>query len=158
MYSVVWGCGGFLTAANKARFDQWWRATFTASVFRYPEKGTIWDYYTKPGTRGFLAWRNSLQIGRGFPVLVNGAGGSGKTSLLLQFLRKICRPGAGEANLLHIYCNLLTSAGVIWNQILDHLEWDWGKKYAPQGGKKLICFIDDLHNTEVTRLLATSGI
>ena len=183
MYSVVWACGGYLTASNKAHFDQWWRSTFSPMhpAHRYPEGGTLWDYYIKPGTHGFQSWKNnlpqfslttnktappficttrvaavmhllSLQMSRGYPVLLNGAGGSGKTSLLEYFLREFKKPGMTDANLLHVYCNHLTSAGVIWNQVLDHLEWDWGKKYVPKDGKKLVCFIDDLHNTEVCDL------
>lgn len=185
---MVWACGGFLSAANKACFNQWWRATFHSSACQYPDKGTVWDYYTKPGTHGFLSWRSSLcslappsdktappfvrtvraaamthlidlQIGKGYPVLVNGAEGTGKTSLLQQFLHGFCKTcGVEDANLLHVYCNLLMSAGVIWNQILDCLEWDWGKKYTPKGCKKLVCFIDDLHNTEVSCQLAMLGM
>lgn len=178
VYSVVWACGGFLSASNKTLFDQWWRAAFTTPTCQFPETGTVWDYYTKPGVTGFLSWRKSLcpfsppsdktvppfvrtvrasatlhlislLISRGCPVLVCGVDGSGKTSLLGQFLSDYCKPGAAEAKLLHVYCNLLTSAEVVWNQIVDCLEWDWGKKYTPKGCKKLVCFIDDLHNTEV---------
>lgn len=183
----MWACGGYLTASNKVRFDQWWRNTFNPRhpAYRYPEGGTLWDYYTKSGTHGFLSWKNSLppfsptasdktappfictaraaavmhliglQLSRGHPVLLNGAGGSGKTALLECFLREFRKtaPGATD-NLLHVYCNHQTSAGVIWNQILDRLEWDWGMKYTPKDGKKLICFIDDLHNTEVNRTIS----
>lgn len=177
IYSIVWACGGFLSARNKAVFSQWWRTTFTSCPHQFPQEGTIWDYYTKPGTKGFFSWKKSLNpfsppsektappfvhtirgmatihfisllINRGYPVLVSGIGGSGKTALLQQFLGEFCRAGTGT-NLLHVYCNLLTSAEVIWNQIVDCLEWDWGKKYTPKGCKRLVCFIDDLHNTEV---------
>lgn len=183
IYSVVWACGGYLSASNKTLFDQWWRSTFMSHsyhAYQYPRRGTIWDYYTKPGTGGFYSWKKdlsplhppsdkttppfvrtvraaatihlvSLLISRGHPVLVSGAGGSGKTSLLQQFLSVFCKAGTTEANLLHVYCNLLTSAEVIWNQIVDCLEWDWGKKYTPKGCKKLVCFIDDLHNTQVCK-------
>lgn len=138
----------------------------------------MWDYYTKTDYHGFLSWSDnvpplslpenktippfmhtvrsaavshlvSLQIRRGFPVLLNGVGGSGKTALLKEILEACCKPPGMDSNLLHVHCNLLTSAEVIWNQILDCLDWDWGRKYTPKGCKKLICFIDDLHNTEV---------
>ena len=177
IYSMVWACGGFLSTTNKAIFNQWWRATFTSRAHQYPQGGAVWDYYTKPGTKGFFSWKKtlhpfsppsdktappfvhtvrgmatihltSLLISRGYPVLIGGVGGSGKTSLLQQFLGEFCRAGTGT-NLLHVYCNLLTSAEVIWNQIVDCLEWDWGKKYTPKGCKRLVCFIDDLHNTQV---------
>lgn len=180
IYSVVWACGGFLTAPNKTKFDLWWRTTFNlnSSEYCYPKAGTVWDYYTKPGSHTFFSWINSIpplslpldkatppfvhtarsvavshfinsQIGNGCPVLLNGQGGSGKTALLKQLLKKHCKMGTSEFNLLHVYCNLLTSAEVVWNQVLDCLDWDWGKKYMPRGSKKLICFIDDLHNTGV---------
>ena len=149
-----------------------------SNKFLFPESGTLWDYYTKPDSHAFLSWRSSLPslslppdkttpcfvpsvrssavihlisllIGGGFPVLLNGIGGSGKTSLLKYFLSDSCKLGESDTNLLHVYCNLLTSAEVIWNQISDCLEWDWGKKYTPKENKKLFCCIDDLHNVEV---------
>ncbi len=82
-------------------------------------------------------------------MLLNGVGASGKTSLLKQLLGEVCKAGGSEKNLLHVYCNQLTSAEVIWNQFQDCVDWDWGRKYKPKGCKKLICFIDDLHNTKV---------
>lgn len=145
---------------------------------RFPRSGTLWDYYTTTGSHGFLSWGTSsgspqipsktapsppfipttrsaavthlvkALIGRGIPVLIDGGSGSGKTALVSHLLQEM---GTSPADMktLHVYCNLLTSAEGIWNQILDFLEWDWGKKYTPKDTKRLLCFIDDIHNMEV---------
>ena len=186
IYSVVWSFGGFLSQQNKIRFDKWWRDTFhkANSSLCFPEQGLVWDYYTQPGTQGFLAWKgdtlkrspdssdnspafvpnsrttavqhlvNQL-IGRGISVFLTGPQGSGKTSLLENLLNSYCNHSrTSDTSLLHIYTNHFTSAKVVWKQMLDCLEWHWGRRYTPKGSKKLVCFVDDLHNTEVC--LATS--
>ena len=151
--------------------------------YRYPEGGTLWDYHVKPGTHGFLSWAKQVPpfslpsdgatppfvhtarsvaladfvmqcLANGCPVLLNGLSGSGKTSLLKQLVCESSKPALPDTNLLHVYCNLLTSAEVVWNQILDCVEWDWGRKYKPKGCKRLLCFIDDLHNTEVCTIIS----
>ena len=94
----------------------------------------------------------SSLISGGLPVLINGTVASGKTSLLTRLLGEVCKAGGAETNLLHVYCNRQTSSEVIWNQFQDCLDWDWGKKYTPKGCKKLVCFIDDLHNTKVLQI------
>ena len=179
IYAVIWSCGGFLTATNKAKFSTWWRAKFNLKSPKlcFPSRGAVWDYYVKPGCPYFVSWSSkvpplslpvdkteppfvpttrsvaishliSVLISGSCPVLLNGEGASGKSSLLKQILAEVCKGGA-ETALLHVYWNRLTSSEVIWNQLQDCLEWDWGKKYTPKNCKKLICYLDDLHNTEV---------
>lgn len=53
---------------------------------------------------------------------------------------------------------------MFWSCLKEHLEWQWGRNYAPLAGKNLVCFIDDLHNSspsgslgEVLRGHMTSG-
>ena len=178
IYSVLWSFGGFLNSHNKREFDSWWRKTFNHDRpdLYFPEDGTIWDYHVVPGSHTFVSWKDTLPhfvlpsdksslsfvptmrsvgvkhlievlINRGVPVLLDGASGSGKTSLILESLRRSV--AMSETSLLHIYSNHFTLAKVVWNQLKDCLEWDWGKKYTPKGNAKLVCFIDDLHNTEV---------
>lgn len=181
IYAVIWSCGGFLTARNRAHFDNWWRTKFKSNPSNskpcFPSGGMLWDYYIKPGTQYFVSWSSKVPplspavdkteppfvhtvrsvavshlisslISGGCPILLNGVGASGKTSLLKRLLGEVCKAGS-ETNLLHVFCNQLTSAEVVWKQFQDCLEWDWGKKYKPKGFKRLICFIDDLHNTAV---------
>ena len=174
----MWAFGGFLSRENKAAFDTWWRGTFTHNpALSFPEGGQVWDYYFHPGTPGFSHWGDSVPhytppidnsapfvhtvqsmavkhlvtilIDRGFPVLLNGDTGSGKTSVLNQLLKTYCTPCVSEARLLHVYCNQLTDAGVVWRQLRDNLEWRWGRNYTPQACRRLVCFIDDLHNAQV---------
>lgn len=144
----------------------------------FPENGLVWDYFVKPGVSGFNSWDNdslhfsppndstlspfvptvhsksvnhlvSLLVEGEYPVLLNGDNGSGKTSLLLNFLSEHCKPDVSDAALLHLYVNHSTSAETVWDQVQDCLEWRWGRRYTPKGCRKLVCFIDDVHNTEV---------
>ena len=184
IYSIVWSFGGFLSQHNKIVFDQWWRSTFnqTNPSLCFPEPGLVWDYYTRPGSQGFLAWKDNDQkfnrtsndnspsfipnartaavqnvidrlINRGSSILLVGPQGSGKTSLLLDLLNNHCNDSrTNDTSLLHIYSNHLTSAKVVWEQTLECLEWHWGRRYTPKESKRLISFIDNLHNTEVILL------
>ena len=178
----MWSFGGFLSHQNKLTFDQWWRNAFNQKNLSlcFPEPGLIWDYYTKPGVQGFLAWRDKTNvpkslhsvkssspfvpnvrtaavqnlinqlISRGVSVLLAGPQGSGKTSLLQQLLNEHNSLKANDTSLLHIYTNHFTSSEVVWGQMLECLEWNWGRRYTPKGCKKVVAFIDDLHNTEVS--------
>ena len=179
IYSIVWSFGGFLSRQNKITFDRWWRNTFNSSnqSIYFPKPGLIYDYYTKPGAQGFLAFKDCLTkskdidisfvpnqrtaaiqnlidrlITRGRSILLVGPQGSGKTSLLQHLFADRRSSTAKDTSLLHVYTNHLTSAKIVWDQVFDHLEWDWGRRYTPKGAKTLICFIDDIHNTEVRKL------
>lgn len=57
-----------------------------------------------------------------------------------------------------------TTGQAFWSRLKEHLQWQWGRNYAPVAGKKLVCFIDDLHNSspcgslgELVRGHMTSG-
>ena len=95
---------------------------------------------------------NSL-IGRGHPVLVEGLTGSGKTSLLREALSAapVATKGAAAEShhLLHMYATRLSDASSLWAQLGGGLQWHWGRRYRPRVGKRLVCFIDDLHNPQV---------
>ena len=173
IYSIVWSFGGCLSRQNKISFDRWWRNTFNSSN-QFPKPGLIYDYYTKPGAQGFLAFKDCLTktkdidtsfvlnqrttavqnlidrlITGGRSILLVGPQGSGKTSLLQHLFANSHSSSTKDTSLLHVYTNHLTSAKVVRDQVFDHLEWDWGRRYTPKGAKKLVCFIDDIHNTEV---------
>ena len=150
----------------------------TRTELCFPENGLIWDYFVKPGLSSFSSWDEdslhfspptdstlspfvptvhsksvnhlvSLMVEGDCPVLLNGESGSGKTALLLNFLSEHCRPDISDTALLHLYMNHSTSAETVWDQVQDCLEWRWGRRYTPKGSRKLVCFIDDVHNTEV---------
>ena len=178
MYAVVWACGGFLTSSNKPLFDNWLRSNCTHLPF--PEGGSLREYYLDGDYSLAKLSKNvplyaapvdstlapfvhttqsaaikhlvSVLIDRGIPVLLSGAPGSGKTALLKQFLSHYCTPGVSDIKLLHILVNHFTTSEVVWNQVLECLEWRWGRRYTPRGCQKLVCFIDDLHNTKVKEI------
>ena len=179
MYAIIWGCGGFLSTKNKLSFDHWWHSTFSSGSINFASRkgGTLWNHYYKPGSLTCSTWDSSTPafslpaddklkpvfvptarsaalayllaslVKRNVPVLLDGAKGSGKTSVLKHVLSK--QTASEDGNVLHIHCDPLTESQDIWNQIWDKLEWDWGKKYKPKDGKRLVCLIDDIHNTGV---------
>ena len=175
LYAVVWACGGFLTSSNKATFDHWLLSN--SANLPLPEGGSLRQCYLDRGysfskfsenvplyaapvdgslapfvhTTQYAAMNHlvSVLIDRGIPVLLSGAPGSGKTALLKQFLCHYCTLGVSDTKLLHVLVNHFTTSEVIWNQVLECLEWRWGRRYTPRGCLKLVCFIDDQHNTKV---------
>ncbi len=145
---------------------------------QFPDSGLLWDFYVKAGCPVLVSWKESAPhysaptdmdavpyihtvqsmavqhvvkklIDRGYPVLLNGSMGSGKTSLRLDLLKTHCVSGVTDTSLLHITSSGCTGPGVVWAQLEECLEWRWGRRYSPGGSKKLICFIDDLHTTQV---------
>ena len=91
-----------------------------------------------------------LLVDRGYPVLLDGPTGSGKTSLLLRLLKSFCDSESSNVGLLHLYANGLTDAGMVWGQIKEKLEWNWGRNFTPKGSRRLVCFMDDLHIPQVS--------
>ena len=176
VYALVWSCGGFLTTANKEVFDRRWQDTHNQSNL-FPKDGLLWDYHPSQDLSQFSPCATnpvpitsdshppfvptirsqsyhhllSLLLKQGSPILLSGRHGSGKTSLLLNCLRKHCQ--SSETRLLHLYVNQGTCAGSVWGQVESHLEWRWGRRYTPRDSKKLLCFIDDLHNAQVPCLM-----
>jgi len=147
--------------------------------FVSPKGGSLWCHYYKPGSLACSTWESSVPaysppddklkpvfvptarsaalanlltslVKRNVPVLLNGTKGSGKTSVLKHILSKQV---ASDGNILHIHCDPLTESQDIWNQIWEELEWDWGKKYKPRDGKRLVCLVDDIQNTGVRMCL-----
>ncbi len=138
VYAIIWSYGGFLNAHNKTIFDQWWRGTFDTPL---PEDGLLWDYnLTSDLTRFSMCTVNAAPVTRdnrpsfvptvqsqsfqriigilhkqGFPVLLSGANGTGKTSLLLNQFDEYCN--SSDASLLHLYVNQSTSAQSLWEQV-----------------------------------------
>ena len=90
-------------------------------------------------------------------MLVEGPTGSGKTSLLREAMSASAKEMA-ESHMLHIYATRLSNASSLWAQLGGCLQWHWGRRYRPRGGKRLVCFIDDLHNAQVrVRVSANEG-
>ncbi|KAL5499629.1 hypothetical protein EMCRGX_G011081 [Ephydatia muelleri] len=109
-------------------------------------------YVRTPRSEGLGHLVNAL-VGRGHPVLVEGPTGSGKTSLLREALSApaVVKGAAADSHpqLLHVYATRLSDSSSLWAQLGGGLQWHWGRRYRPRGGKRLVCFIDDLHNAQV---------
>ena len=144
----------------------------------FPAEGPIWGYHVNTAATGFSSWMApgppsapppspgaaafvstpqsmayghliSLLVATGTPVHLHGDAGSGKTALVEQVFGR-SRPGClSEVGLLPVVCSPATSAGRVWRQLRGHLRWRWGRNYAPRGCRRLVCFIDDMHNAQV---------
>lgn len=80
----------------------------------------------------------------GYPVLIAGPPGCGKTALVRERVNTVSSGEVAEVLSLFIHCNRLIEAGGLWERISNHLEWKYGITYTPRGNKKLLCVVDDL--------------
>ena len=168
VYAVVWACGGFLSEHNKGQFESWWHTAFPSDL---PVGGSLWAWQPAPplspcsmlryhgptdsdsapfvetAQASALGGLVNLLIARGCPVMLCGGRGSGKTALLQRCLQ--LESGGSASELLHLFINHSTTAETIRNEIMGHLEWDWGHRYTPKGCKRLVCFLDDIHLAQV---------
>ncbi|XP_042895579.2 dynein beta chain, ciliary [Parasteatoda tepidariorum] len=141
------------------------------------EAPTVFDYYID--TKRFYPWTRKLQkyqpsldvslqntlvptkethrinymmdllIARGHPVMLVGASGSGKTSVVKSTLDALDQ----ESTFLvvNVPFNFYTSSATVQRAMELHLEKKVGKNFGPPGQKKLIYFIDDFNIPEVDK-------
>ena len=91
-------------------------------------------------------------MNRGVPIILDGPAGSGKTSFLLNVLKSYYNSGSPDTSWLHLYMDRETSSARLWGQLKERIKWHSGTSYIPAGCQYLICFIDDLHLTQVSTL------
>ena len=60
VFAFVWGIGSTLDSSRdgRAKFDIWWRKTFTEVEF--PEGGTVFDYCINTEVTGFVHWNSMV--------------------------------------------------------------------------------------------------
>lgn len=58
VFAAVWAFGGALGEKDGVKyrqlFDKWWRGNWAA--VRFPQKGTVYDYYVNWKTGKFAPW------------------------------------------------------------------------------------------------------
>ncbi|GBG28212.1 Dynein heavy chain 2, axonemal [Hondaea fermentalgiana] len=79
------------------------------------------------------------------PVCLIGSAGTGKTTVMREFLRTM----SGEFASATINVNYYTDAAVLQTQLEHHVDKRSGKIYGPPGEKKLVFFVDDLNMARV---------
>jgi hypothetical protein len=82
--------------------------------------------------------------------LICGETGCGKTSLILDKLKTSCSGDLTDVFYITINCNKLTTSNTIQNRINSHVSWQYGYSYVPKGDKRMFCFIDDIHQSNIS--------
>lgn len=159
----------------RKQFDKWWRMTWRNQV-KFPEGATIFDYYLDNQTKKFERWTNKvdkfvfdseqtlttmmvateettsvkffmdLMVSLGYPVLLVGNAGCGKTKIVDQQLSSLNKDTFEYRT---INFNYYTDAESFQLILESNLEKKGGRRYGPPGSKRMIFFIDDLNMPKV---------
>ncbi|PAA93228.1 hypothetical protein BOX15_Mlig011306g2 [Macrostomum lignano] len=174
VFAAVWGFGANLTQDSQRKMSEWWRATFEneripqqGSIFEYyldvdrlewqpwqelipMYQGTINSgipthaFVQTPSSQA-VSYCLSLLSDLGTPVLLVGPRGCGKSAIVGERIRTVCSSEVSEILNVSVYANRYTNARLITERLDEKLEWKDGKLYVPLGGKRLMCFVDDLN-------------
>ncbi|GIM07381.1 hypothetical protein Vretimale_11536 [Volvox reticuliferus] len=169
LFCLIWSIGGPLDEDGRKKFDAFMREMDT----RYPSAETVFEYFVDPKTKAWLAWETRLTgtfkpsldqpffkilvptvdtvrnrfVGNALVrvsqhTLIVGNVGVGKTMIVGSLLE-----GLPSDRMSHVTINF--SAQTSSNSLQDTIEGKLEKRtkgvFAPAGGKRLVCFIDDLN-------------
>ena len=167
-FSVVWSLGAGMDDDSRKKIDMHMREIDQ----QFPSKATVYDYFIDTKNVQYLGWdtkvpqtwrplphqtfsqmivptidtvRNEFVIqtlirGRK-PVLVTGGTGTGKTCIL----ESVCGKLPDTMSVLTINFSAQTSSNQVQNIIESRIEKRTTNVFAPPGGKKMVCMIDDLN-------------
>eukprot|EP00232_Nephroselmis_pyriformis_P029065 CAMPEP_0182867354 /NCGR_PEP_ID=MMETSP0034_2-20130328/8675_1 /TAXON_ID=156128 /ORGANISM="Nephroselmis pyriformis, Strain CCMP717" /LENGTH=4528 /DNA_ID=CAMNT_0024999703 /DNA_START=83 /DNA_END=13669 /DNA_ORIENTATION=- len=168
LFAMIWSVGGSLAEDGRKKFDMFLRELDP----RYPSADSVYEYFVHPTKKTWAPWEEKLSANyrpaadtpffkisvptvdtirtkivvegyvRDFKhVLVVGNVGVGKTLVINQVLASL---EDGKSSMVMNF-----SAQTSSNSTQDTIEGKMEKRtkgvFAPQGGKKLVCFIDDLN-------------
>ena len=172
--ACVWAFGGGLAPKDgidyRRNFDKWWKKKWT--TIKFPQKGTVFDYYINAKTGAFAPWADLVtdvaydsKLTPMTSVFVPTAETSSFTYFLDMMLELrapimfVGPAGTGKTQLvkgklaslpegnmsLNINFNYFTDV-ISFQKILEsQLEKKAGVNYGPPGNNKLIYFVDDLN-------------
>ncbi|XP_075053831.1 uncharacterized protein LOC142139871 [Mixophyes fleayi] len=179
IFSCIWSFGSWLDSHEKAVFSNWWRQTFRnlatfpaeGEVWDYhidteAQHFVRWHdtLSSHSGSHGQsmaseafvhtmhserLLYLSSLLTTSGYPVLLAGEAGCGKSILSQELLNCLCLGDVSEMSELRIPINSSTDPRRLWGYLKDRLEWRHGTLHTPAGNKKLLCLVDDLNLAKV---------
>ena len=178
VFACVWAFGSAVFSDkvknSRSEFSEWWKRVFTTvkfpgSVYDYfvDDKGklTPWtailnNYVPPPDaylvTQVFvptvesvrLRYLLDLLVEKERPALLVGSAGTGKTKLMMEYLRGL-RARDDRKVFATVNINYYTDAKALQKIFESHIEKRAGRIYGPLGNKKLIYFIDDLNMSQV---------
>ncbi|XP_055373642.1 dynein beta chain, ciliary isoform X2 [Condylostylus longicornis] len=178
VFVTIWGFGSSLSDQDhlidwRREFHKWWIMEY--KDIKFPNDGTIFDFYLDQECYKFKLWENLIQkfeldpelplqnvlvptietcrltyfvkklLKKHHPVMLVGGSGCGKYSIY----REIFNSYDGRIDIRTANFNYYTNSD-IFQKILDYpLEKKSGRFYAPTGNKRLIYYISDLNMPEV---------
>eukprot|EP00931_Biecheleriopsis_adriatica_P107676 TRINITY_DN819_c0_g1_i4.p1 TRINITY_DN819_c0_g1~~TRINITY_DN819_c0_g1_i4.p1 ORF type:complete len:2563 (-),score=618.44 TRINITY_DN819_c0_g1_i4:48-7736(-) len=145
-----------------------------AKVVRFPDQGDCYDYIYEPKARDWVCWDQyvkaynpvaeqmyqnivisnmelermkyilQLHIARKKPVLYVGVAGTGKTTIVKDYLADM-KAASEEMISLSINNNNYTSSFALQGIIMASMDKRSGRTFGPPANKKCVYFIDDLN-------------
>ncbi|CAF1186132.1 unnamed protein product [Adineta steineri] len=163
---------------HRVEFSRWWTLEFKAVKFPTTQHTTVFDYYIDPETKKFELWSKKvpkfeldpdiplqaalvptsetvrirywmdLLMERGYPVMLVGGAGSGKTVIVNDKLQSLNNE---LWTVVNVPFNYYTSSEMLQSILEKPLERKAGRNYGPPGNKRLVYFIDDMNMPEMDK-------
>ncbi|CAF0886754.1 unnamed protein product, partial [Adineta ricciae] len=163
---------------HRVEFSRWWTLEFKAVKFPTTAHTTVFDYYIDSETKKFELWSKKvpkfeldpdiplqaalvptpetvrirywmdLLMERGYPVMLVGGAGSGKTVIVNDKLQSLNNE---LWTVVNVPFNYYTSSEMLQSILEKPLERKAGRNYGPPGNKRLVYFIDDMNMPEMDK-------
>uniref|UniRef100_A0A674GSU7 Dynein axonemal heavy chain 17 n=1 Tax=Taeniopygia guttata TaxID=59729 RepID=A0A674GSU7_TAEGU len=180
VFACIWAFGGALfqdqLVDHRQQFSKWWLSEF--KTIKFPNQGTIFDYYIHPETKTFNPWDErvpefeldpdiplqaavvhttetirlryfmDLLMEKQRPVMLVGNAGTGKSVLMWDKLEAL---GTDEYLVQSVPLNFYTTSAMLQVVLEKPLEKKSGRVFGPPGTRRLIYFIDDMNMPEVDK-------
>ncbi|NXH86672.1 DYH17 protein, partial [Edolisoma coerulescens] len=180
VFACIWAFGGALfqdqLVDHRQQFSKWWLTEF--KTIKFPNQGTIFDYYIDPKTKKFSPWDErvpefeldpdvplqaamvhttetirlryflDLLMEKQQPVMLVGNAGTGKSVLMWDKLEAL---GTDEYLVQSVPLNFYTTSAMLQAILEKSLEKKSGRIFGPPGTRRLIYFIDDMNMPEVDK-------
>jgi len=136
-------------------FEEWNKSPVFKSVTFDSKTMSMSELTVPTGESSSVAfWMNSL-VANGYPVMLCGGAGQGKTQLIAGMLKDL---DADQYDTLTVSMNFYTSGEALRTMLEGPMVKLSGSTFGPAGGKKMVFFVDDLNLPMVDKYNTQSGI